>query len=166
MMAKRKPSDKTDADKTADDAPEMSGAELAQKAKLPAGFKVAKILTLPTIVLKKKGEARILTIKDAIRISKVEGKKNADGTREKPAKICTAIDAQTGEMGTFLVPAVVQSNLEKEYAEVVMDKEGKITGVKPGTEKYVGKTFHIVNMGKRTPGQRYNDFTISEVTTS
>ncbi len=164
-MTKKKPTPENAAERKDDaEANNMTGAQLAAASALPAGFKTAKILTLPVITIKKKGEGRVLTIKDAIRVSKVEGKVGADGVRQKPANICTAIDAVTGEMGTFLVPSVVQGNLEKEYAKVIFDKEGKAKGVEPGTEKYVGKTFHIVNLGKRSEGQRYNDFKIAEVT--
>ncbi len=116
-------------------------------AKVPEGFKAKRVVTLPTIVIKEAGTARILKIVDAFRVSKVEGKPMADGTKQKPATVCTATDMQTGEMGIFIVSAVVQSNLERDYPE----------------ESYVGKAFHISNLGKRKDTQKYNDFSITEV---
>lgn len=166
-MAKAKPKKAAVTKQTESAVPEMSAEQLAKAANVPAGFKAKRVLTLPVVTIKKKGESRVLTINDGIRISKVEGKLDKEtGVREKPAKICTVTDAITGEMGTFLVPAVIQSNLEKEYCELILDKDGKVTGVVPGTEKYVGLTFHMANLGKRKDTQRYNDFSLSEVEAS
>ena len=125
----------------------LDNAAAVAAAKAPEGFKTKRVITLPTIVIKEPGTSRVLTLVDAFRISKVEAKPAADGTKVKPATICTATDAVSGEMGIFIVPTVVLSNLERDYPE----------------EGYVGKTFHIANLGKRKESQRYNDFSISEV---
>lgn len=120
-------------------------------ADLPEGFKVKRSVTLPVIVIKKAGDFRVLKITDAMRISKIEDKKaakTADGEKKRePATICTVIDVKSGEMGTFIVNAVVKSNLERDYPN----------------DSYVDKTFYIKNRGKRQESQRYNDFDIHEV---
>lgn len=119
----------------------------AGAAELPEGFKRVRTVTLPSFSLKEIGVGRGLKIMDAIRVSKVEGKPDKDGNKPKPADICTAADVQTGQMYIFIVPAVVKSNLERDYPK----------------ESYVDKGFYMVNMGKRTPNQRYNDYAIDEI---
>lgn len=115
--------------------------------KLPEGMRVARVVTMPSLVMKEVNEPRCLLVVSEMRVSTVKGKKNADGTYEKPATVCDVGDIQTGEQMVFLVPAVVQKNLEDMY---------------PNAE-YVGKTFYIENLGKRKSGQRYNDFKIVEL---
>lgn len=122
-------------------------APVVTAAKIPDGFKVKRNITLPVLVLKKAGDKRIVEIQDEMRVSKIEQKADAQGKKREPATICTVADAQTGEQFTMLVPAVVKSNLLRDYPEA----------------KYVGKVFMIENMGKRTEAQRYNDFRIYEV---
>ncbi len=114
---------------------------------LPAGLKVKRILTVPSLVLKVPGEGRALYFVSAIRVSKVVKKAVEGQPVEKPANIADVGDVATGEQFIFLVPSVVQSNLERDYPN----------------EDYVGKTFYIENAGKRTQSQRYNDFKIFEV---
>lgn len=115
-------------------------------ANLPEGVKIVKRITLPSLAIKKAGESRILAFADQMRESKVITKQ-ADGTPRKPAMIATVGDCLTGEMFIFIVPTVVHANLERDYPD--------------GT--YVGKAFQVVNKGKRSESQRYNDFEISEV---
>lgn len=112
----------------------------------PAGLRMVKQITLPALAMKTEGAMYYLKLMDEFRISKVEGKVSADGTKEKPATICTAIDVASGVNYTLLVPAVVQKNLDQEY---------------PGGG-YVGKIFAIANRGKRSATQRYYDFDIAE----
>ena len=107
---------------------------------------MVKQVTLPALAMKTEGAMYYLKLMDEFRISKVEGKVSADGTKEKPATICTAIDVASGVNYTLLVPAVVQKNLDQEY---------------PGGA-YVGKIFAIANRGKRSATQRYYDFDIAE----
>lgn len=114
---------------------------------LPAGMKVAKVVTLPSLVMKNANEPRVLMIVSPFRISNVQGKKLADGSFEKPATICDVGDVQTGEQMIFLAPAVVQKNLTDTYPN----------------DDFVGKTFYIENLGKRQSSQRYNDFKIVEL---
>lgn len=122
---------------------------------LPAGIVMTRRLTVPSLVMKTKGEVRFLAIADALRTSKVPGKmlkvpvKLEDGTiqtHEKPATICTVGDVQTGEVFTWLVPAVVQSTF-------VQEGEG---------DWYVGRCFMVENLGKRE-GKRHVDFAVAEV---
>lgn len=110
---------------------------------LPAGMKVKRILTMPSLVLKEAGAHRTLMFVSEIRVSKVVDK---DAKRE-PANIADVGDVETGEAFIFLVPSVVKSNLERDYPD----------------GSYKGLTFFIQNLGKRTESQRYNDFRILEV---
>lgn len=127
-------------------------------AKLPEGMKVVRHVTLPSLAIKKEGQTEILTIMDEMRVSKItqSAGKDAEGKEKKkePATICTAGKHGTGELVTFIVPAVVKANLIRDYTD-----DGKLTPQKT----YVGKTFMISNRGKRTESQRYNDFEIMEV---
>jgi len=124
--------------------------QLANRAMdLPAGVKVTRKLQMPSLVLKTPGELRILAIVDAMRKSKVPGKKKADGTQEDPATICTVGDVQSGEMFIWLVPAVVQSTFTQEF----------------NADDYVGRSFAVKNLGKRE-GKRHVDFAVDEVDVS
>lgn len=120
---------------------------MSDKQGIPAGFKVKRNITLPVLVLKVPNVPRIIKISEPMHVSTVPGKTLADGTREKPATICAVVDVETGETCNFLVPAVVQKNLDESYPDGA----------------YVGKTFYVENLGKRKDGQRYNDFKIMEV---
>lgn len=117
------------------------------KAALPPGIVIKRRITMPSLVMKKAGQTLFLNIVDAMRVSTVKDKPTTDGKAKEPATICTAGDILTGEMFTFLVPSVVRENLRRDY---------------PG-DSYVGKCFMIENKGKRTEGQRYWDFAISEI---
>lgn len=119
---------------------------------LPAGVTLKRHVTLPSLAIKVVGQQEILFIMDAIRVSKIKQKieLNVDGTQKaarEPAQICTAGKHGTGELVTFIVPAVVRENLVRDYPN----------------DSYVGKSFVIQNKGKRTEAQRYNDFAIVEV---
>lgn len=116
---------------------------------LPAGIALVRRLTMPSLVMNKLGERRFLAIADALRVSKVPGKINKEGVQEKPATVCTVGDVETGEVFTWLVPAVVQSTFVQDY-------EG---------DSYVGKCFMVENLGKRE-GKRHIDFAVAEVDAS
>lgn len=132
--------------------------KVIQPVTLPAGVKVKRHVTLPSLAIKAAGQTEILTIMDEMRISTIKQKADATKPRE-PATICTAGKHGTGELVTFIVPAVVKSNLLRDYC--------KPSGVQELSEVkehgYVKKTFMISNRGKRNANQRYNDFEISEV---
>lgn len=113
---------------------------------LPAGFKVVKQITLPSLAIKKAGDSKILKIMDAMRISKVVDK-SAEGKKREPATICTVTDMETGELFTFIVPAVVKKNLQETYEH----------------DSYVDRIFQITNKGKRNEAQKYYDFQLLEV---
>lgn len=129
-------------------APEAAPRKPISSVSLPAGIVVKRVVTLQSLVMKADSEPRALTIHSAIRVSTVIKKPKAGETAEKPANVCDVTDMETGEAFIFLVPSVVQSNLERDYPE----------------EGYVGKSFYIRNDGKRNTSQRYFDFTIVEVT--
>lgn len=119
----------------------------AGKMDLPEGIKAKRVVTLPSFAIKKPGESRTVKILDAMRVSKIVQKADEKGKTREPATICTVVDLATGEQATMIVAAVVKANLERDYAG----------------EKYVGLSFYIKNLGKRTESQRYNDFQIVEV---
>lgn len=111
---------------------------------LPAGIKVKRAVTLPSLVLKNLGQSTMIQFTTSVRISTVVDKKD---TKREPAKIANVRDITTGQEFIFLVPSVVLANLERDYPN----------------EGYVNAAFFIRNDGKRTETQRYNDFTIVEV---
>lgn len=133
-------------------AGETSSAPISTKVALPPGFTAKRAVTLPAIVLKKEGESRCLRIEEPMHLSaaKMDGKatKTEEGkTRAmEPATVCAAVDVVTGEMGNFVVPAVVKGNLEEKYPD----------------NSYVGCVFQITHNGKRQ-GKRYADFTVIEL---
>lgn len=132
-------------------AAELSGETVAPRLPstftMPSGFKAKRVLTLPSLVMKTEGEPKVLQIMEEIHLSSVKGKILPDGTQEKPANVCGVIDTETGEQLIFLVPTVVQKNLEEGYPD----------------GGYVGLTFYVENLGKSKSGQRYNNFKIIEL---
>ena len=108
-----------------------------------AGFKIKKLVTVPSLVMKIAGEQRILRFDDAIAVSTVRDPKKPD---EKPANVAHVTDMETGQIFVFLVPSVVQGNMEQHYVDGA----------------YVGKIFLIKNLGK-DPAKRYVNFGIAEV---
>ncbi len=119
----------------------------ATKSKLPEGYKVKRNITLPVLQMKEVGSFRVIKITEPIHVSSVPGRKMPDGTQEKPANVCAVIDVETGETMNYLVPAVVQKNLQEMYPK----------------DSYVGLFFYVENMGKRKEGQRYIDYKIMEI---
>lgn len=118
---------------------------LARAIDLPAGIRVVKNVTMPSLTLKP-NEPHCLVFVSPMRISSVITKAG-DGKDKEPATIADVGDVETGEAFIGIIPAVVKSNLERDYPN----------------DGYVGKTFYIENLGKRTQGQRYNDFRILEI---
>lgn len=145
-MANKKASKKSGKAGTANAALENSPLVAFTPASLPAGLKVLRTITVPSLVMKTAGMGVAMLIQSALRVSTVVTK-TADGKPQEPATICNVTNVETGEQFIFLVPKVVASNLERDYPD----------------EGYVGKKFWIVNKGKRTPSQRYNDFEIHEI---
>ena len=129
---------------------------------LPEGASVVRRVTLPSLAIKKVGQVETLTILDEMRQSKITQKtKRSDGKMMEPATICSAGKHPTGEVVTFIVPAIVKSNLLRDYAKVKTDDEGNVVEILE--HNYVNKTFIIKNCGKRSESQRYNDFEITEI---
>lgn len=126
-------------------APAPAPSPAVTQGALPPGVKVMRNVTMPSLAVKDAGQSAYLEIRDKMRVSQIKAK--AGEQQREPATICTAVNVFTGEAFTFIVPAVVKANLERDY---------------PG-DSYVGKQFYVKNMGKRTPGQRYKDFSIMEI---
>ena len=120
-------------------------APITQKFSHKTGFRVKKLVTVPSLVMKIHGEERILRFDTPITVSTVRDPKKPD---EKPANVATVTDMETGEPFIFILPSVVHGELEKSY-------DG---------EAYVGKIFQIKNLG-RDPAKRYVNFGIAEVET-
>lgn len=124
----------------------LTGAKMA----LPEGFKQKRQVTLPTLSLKATKDGvlpppRFLKFEEAMHESKYvdpDPKKQ----KEKPATIAAVTDMESGEVYQFIVPSVVQSQLERNYPD----------------NAYVGCIFRLACLGKR-PGKRYWDFSITEV---
>lgn len=125
---------------------EVSHVSTSTMQDMPEGFKVKRQITLPSLSIKKTGDAWTLKILDAMRVSKVVDK-GADGKKREPATICTVSDVSNGELFTFIIPAVVKKNLQDNYPD----------------DTYVDKIFFIKNMGKRNDAQKYYDFQLAEV---
>lgn len=142
----------------------ISASVLTANVKLPAGFKVSRQVTVPSLVLKEVGKPHILKIMDKMRISTYvdpDPKKK----KEKPATICGVTNMETGEVAQLLVPSVMEANLRRDYDAVVkVEGEGREAKIveDSGTHAYVGKVFRVENLGKR-PGKRYFDFSILEL---
>lgn len=127
------------------DAEEFVSTELTtQNFSLPTNVKLKRVVTMPSLVIKTVGEAHTLLFMTSIRKSTVVIKGKED---EKPANIANVRDMTNGREFIFLVPTVVQKNLEQEYPD----------------DSFVGKMFYIQHLGKRKEGQRYVDFGIAEV---
>ena len=151
MSTKSKKSKATPPKKLTDSAPGTALAvQGATTMALPSGVKLKRRLTLPSLVMKTRGDARVLAFLSEIAPSKVvTGKVDAEGKPEKPANVASVADVETGEEFIFLVPAVVRNTLTQEYPDA----------------SYVGKCFYIRNEGKRE-GKRHIDFTVAEADVS
>lgn len=101
-------------------------------------FKRVCALTLPVLKLEK-GKTRYLAFLGAMHTGKAIGDKPA-------ATLLHSLDMETGEEGTVIVPAVMQSELNDGY---------------PG-DAYVGRGFEVTIT--RVPEKRYNLVSIAEVT--
>lgn len=122
----------------------------AADLKLPEGFKVKRQVTVPTLSMKENKDGalpppRFLQFMEAMHESTYVDP-DPKKVKEKPATIAGVTDIETGEIYQFLVPAVVESQLTRDYPD----------------DGYVGKVFRIACLGKR-PGKRYRDFSIFEV---
>lgn len=104
-------------------------------------FKRKGAVTLPPYSFKNR-DVGYLRIESEI----VQGKTiRTDGKpTDKPADICKAVDLETGEMVTFVVPTVVKAALVEEVGD------------------YIGKCFEIEKIGKRE-GKRYVDYAVYEI---
>lgn len=109
-----------------------------------ASFRIAKRVTLPTIN-PGVNQPVVFRIMDGMRVSTYAAIK-PDGTKEKPATVCTVTDMQTGQIALWLVAEVCAKNLQEQYPD----------------EGYVGKIFGVQKLPKR-PGKRYFDFEIAEL---
>ncbi len=130
---------------TGETLPADSGAAntaVASFGGVPEGFKLKRVITVPSLTLKELNRPYYLKFNSDFRVSKVKSK---DG--EPPATICDVTDLETGQAFILLAPAVVLKNLQDEFPD----------------GGFVGKLFCIQNLGKRKAGQRYVDFGIAEL---
>ena len=117
--------------------------ETTNAAALPAGFKVAKLVTLP-LSKWKNDQPKFLQFDSEI----FQGKEltvNKGKTEEKPADLANCVDLVTGEQVQIIVGAVLKSTMEEEYPQ----------------GGYVGKAFQITQ--HRDPGKKYNTYSIAEL---
>lgn len=154
---------------------------LAPLSGMPSGYKVRRVLTLPTLVLKRAGHMVAVRFDSPPRIRKVAGKKGSDGKPQDPAVIADVTvvadcslsgldDASpvliaAGEQRIMILGAVVASNLARDY---YTGEDWPESPAKPTDEDYaevavMGKIFLIRHDGKRTQSQRYADFSIAEM---
>lgn len=134
---------------------------------LPEGFKVKRNLQMPSLVMKKPGEQRILLFSSGLQVSTVKSKPG-----EAPATVADVTDFQTGEIFKFLVPSVVESSLVQTFgpadAQLPSGAERMEKGADDrrravyGETPIVGKLFAIRNAGKRE-GKRHVDFEVVEL---
>lgn len=142
MAKKPKQQGKPEAAKSAVVVPTTGALVQGLQAK---GFTVKRQVTMPTLSMKETGASRILQFNEAMHVSTYKDP-DPSKAKEKPATVAAVTDMESGEVLQFLVPSVVQSQLEREYPE----------------QAYVTKVFQITCQGKR-PSKRYRDFTIIEV---
>jgi len=134
---------------------------------LPGGYVAVRNLQMPSLVMKKPGEQRILIFGSKLQVSTVAGKPG-----EARATVADVTDAETGELFKFLVPSVVESSLVQNFgppdatlptAQERKDKDGdKRRWAVYDLTEIVGKAFAIRNAGKRE-GKRHVDFEVVEV---
>jgi len=147
-------------------APESGTAPVvpAVQSGLPAGWKIKRTITMPTLTMKDASPARLLRFDTKMELSTYVDP-DPKKSKEKPATVSNVTDVQTGEIFKFLVSSVVEANLRRDYdAEVKVTGEGKAAKITEdkGEHTYIGKVFQIQCMGKR-PGKRYRDFSMKEV---
>jgi len=75
-----------------------------------------------------------------------DGKKGKAAAQMDPATICTVTDVQTGEQGTLIVNATLQSTIEEKYP----------------SEAYVGVVFGITRP-RQGKAKRYYKFSVFEI---
>ena len=116
-------------------------------------FKTKKLLTRPTISMKKEGAQCFVKIERPRYISTQPSReKPKEGEKPKaPPTLMDVINLETGELAHVVVAEMIRSTLESEYPD----------------NAYVGKCFHILNRGKVETkaggGQMYNKIHIEEI---
>ena len=113
----------------------------------PNGFKFAKVKTVTVPVLKlMPGQPAYIKVQSAMETSKqIEGKKVGEKAME-PATIMHCIDLQTGEETLVIVGKMLQSVINEGYPD----------------NSYVGKSFEVINHGKRGD-KKYNAYSLVEI---
>ena len=120
--------------------------------------KVKRNLILPQIKLEQ-GIPVYIKITGEIFIGKEITSKGKDN--EKPADIVHCIDLKTGAESQVVVPAVMKSVLNEEYATEVPSEEVN----KPSTytdPKYIGRCFMVIK-GNKPEGKRYFQYEVAEI---
>ena len=112
-------------------------------------YKVKKLLTRPTISLKKLDAECYIKIESAMHEGQEMKADKSAKEPKKPAIVMDVINLETGEAAQVVVGTMIKSTLEAEYAE----------------DTYVGLCFHIKNTGKKDipGGGSYNKFLIEEI---
>jgi hypothetical protein len=109
--------------------------------------KIKRHVTLPTLSKLKDGQTIYIRFDSVMTISKVVKPVLKPGDKpEEPATIAQVTMLDTGELYTFLVPAVVKSVLNEEYPK----------------DAYLGKGFAIQQVGQKD-GKRYKNYTVAEL---
>jgi hypothetical protein len=108
--------------------------------------KVKRHVTLPTLGKLKDGQVIYIRFDSVMSVSKVTKPQKDGQPKEEPATIAQVTMLDTGELYTFLVPAVVKSVLNEEYPK----------------ETYLGKGFAITQVGQKD-GKRYKNYTVAEL---
>lgn len=125
--------------------PKTETPKAATAPGLPAGFKVAKKVTLPLSKWKNEEPKYLEITSDIFQGKEVTAKRGTDKVEEKPADLMNCIDVLTGEEVQVIVGFVLKSTLEEEYED----------------GSYVGKVFAITQ--HRDPGKKYNTYSITEL---
>jgi len=117
-------------------------------------FTRKKLLTRPTLSLKKEGVEVYFKIEGLMYTGKEMKEKLKEGEKPKePATLLDIINLESGEQMQLVVPAMLKSVLHEDYEN-----------------EYVGKCFYIKNMGKVDTkaggGQRFNQLHIEEIEVS
>lgn len=132
---------------------------------MPEGFVGKRLVTIPSLALKKAGQQVVMQIIEPMHVSTRKQQEEEGGKKKDPATICNVRilaasgfeegkTPQVGGVYTLIVPKVIRSNLEETYP---IDNE-------TGEMSYVGKSFLICNIGKKAGKSfEYHDFTVVEV---
>jgi len=127
---------------TSNEATELGGPTATG---LPAGFKIARRVTLPLSKWKNESPKYLRIECEIFQGKEISAPKKEGEATKEPAWLFNATDLQTGEMIQVIAAKVLKSTLAEEYPD----------------NGYVGKMFELTQ--HRDTAKNYNTFSITEI---